>query len=262
MKYSDEYLITETNKYKTKKEFREDNPSLYDAVYRRKLFEKTDIKGQNEWTLDKLLNISRKYKTLMEFKRKESKAYNACKSLNLYKEVTKHLIRKTKNITIEDCLTKALSYNHRSDFQKDYPSHYRYIRLNNLQSKAYSHMFRKQVVSRTLETYRNDRTILYYIKINNVYKVGIYKHYLKNTEKNILRRYTSHKLAKNVTIEIIDYKIYEDGYYAALYEQEILRMYKDKKYLGEKFITENGKSGGETECFVEDIYENIKSYFV
>jgi len=120
----------------------------------------------------------------------------------------------------------------------------------------------KKIV-RTPLTYKNRDTILYYIKLNNIYKIGIIIHeQYKSPEDSIIkRRYNKNFKNKDVSIEIIDYKLYNNGEIAYLNEQEIIEMYKEEKYIGENFITSNGKSGGESECFTRNIYEDIKYYF-
>jgi hypothetical protein len=109
--------------------------------------------------------------------------------------------------------------------------------------------------------YKDKPTVLYYIKLNNIYKIGITL-FNKSIEQSINRRYSkSHKDSK-VKLEIIDYKLYKDGEIAYLNEQEIIEMYKEEKYVGENFIKTDKKSGGESECFVKDIYDDIKYYFL
>ena len=105
---------------------------------------------------------------------------------------------------------------------------------------------------------------LYYIKINDVYKIGIAIHEkYKSVEDTIIKyRYTKSLLKKENTLKIIDYTLFNDGVQAWDLEKEILKQNKKEKYIGKNFITPKGNSGGESECFIRDIYKNIKYYFI
>ena len=108
--------------------------------------------------------------------------------------------------------------------------------------------------------YKDRATVLYYIKLNEVYKIGITL-LNKSVEQSINRRYSGSHKDKNVKLTIIDYKLYDNGEFAYLNEQEIIEMYKAERYIGENFIKTNKKTGGESECFIKDIHEDIKYYF-
>lgn len=108
--------------------------------------------------------------------------------------------------------------------------------------------------------YKDKPTVLYYIRLNEVYKIGITL-FNKGIEQSINRRYSGSHKDKNIELEIIDYKLYTDGEIAYLNEQEIMEMYKEEKYIGENFIKTNKESGGESECFTKDIHKDIEYYF-
>ena len=86
--------------------------------------------------------------------------------------------------------------------------------------------------------YLNKPTILYYIKVNDLYKIGI-------TTKTIEERY---KGDRNVNIKVIKIWKFETGRFAYEKEQEILKKYKKFKYVGEDIIT-----GGNNELFTKDV---------
>ena len=80
--------------------------------------------------------------------------------------------------------------------------------------------------------------LLYYIKINNLYKIGI-----TNNSINIRFSSQDRKLFKGIfTWEM-------SGEEAWKKEQEIIKTYKEFKYLGSPFLS----SGGDTELFTKDI---------
>lgn len=91
-------------------------------------------------------------------------------------------------------------------------------------------------------TYKNRITTLYYIKVNNLYKIGI-------TLESVERRF---RKDKGVYIEIIKTWVFEDGSLAYDKEQEIIKNNKEFKYLGENIL-----NGGNSELFYEDILSKI-----
>lgn len=263
MKYSDEYLIQETNKYNTKKEFREDNPSLYNTVQRRKLFDKTNIDGLKRWTKEELIEEALKYNIKGRFYDNSINAYFAARRMGILNDICSHMEKQYEEWTIEKLQEESIKYSSRGEFQLNSKA-YKTAQSKGVLDKICSHMPFNLNIDNKREIYKNRKTILYYVKLDEIYKIGITLFEKSSDPLKIIRTYRygpGHK-SKNVKLEIIDYKEFLDGSIAFDNEQEILKMNKNKKYLGEKFITENGKSGGETECFVEDIYENIKSYLL
>ncbi len=98
----------------------------------------------------------------------------------------------------------------------------------------------------TIETYRNKPTTLYYIKVNDVYKIGL-------TMKSVNERYSKEE---RKIITIIKEWFYEDGSEAFLLEKIILKSNKQFKYHG----TPKLKSGN-TELFSKDIIVEINQLF-
>lgn len=95
------------------------------------------------------------------------------------------------------------------------------------------------------------KTILYYIKVNDLYKIGITKFKEGITpEDKIFDRYRKDIKKNGIEIEIIGYHIYEDGRYAFLQEQHYLKKFKDKQYNGDKILI-----AGNTELFESYIKE-------
>lgn len=86
--------------------------------------------------------------------------------------------------------------------------------------------------------FKNKPTILYYLKIGELYKIGI-------TTKTIKKRYQS----EGIVYKIIKEKLFDDGSEAWDKELEIKREFKNKLYLGEKFMNKTNN----TEVFIEDI---------
>jgi len=107
----------------------------------------------------------------------------------------------------------------------------------------------------TYEIYKGNKTILYYVTINGIYKIGIrkYDNRYKDLESNILKKRFGHDIKyNNIKVNIIKTKIYDDGWKAYLKEQEILTKYDKYRYMyGHKdmdwFV-------GYTELFSKDIF--------
>jgi len=113
----------------------------------------------------------------------------------------------------------------------------------------------------SIKTYKNRKTLLYYITIDDIPKIGIclLERYKEPEDAIFKYRYSSEK--KNHNIKIIDYKIYNDGAEACSIEWAIKHRLKDFRYSGPKFIRED-KGGGESECFDRDIYHLVEKYFI
>jgi len=96
------------------------------------------------------------------------------------------------------------------------------------------------------KTYKDRRTILYYIKVNEFYKIGVTL-FKKSVEKSIKRRF-SKDISNGVIIEILQSKIYENGAEAYLLEQNILQRFNNYLVLNESVLV-----SGNTELFSKDI---------
>ena len=100
------------------------------------------------------------------------------------------------------------------------------------------------------EIYKDKPTVLYYIKIGELYKIGLaMMQKFKTPEKAIQARYKQDEKL-GLKYQILDYKIFNDGIEALDQERKILEKYKEKQYIGEKILI-----GGNTELFVTDILQ-------
>ena len=86
--------------------------------------------------------------------------------------------------------------------------------------------------------YKDKKTTLYYLKVNEVYKIGV-------TTRSVKKRYSADK---DVNITILKEWVFEDGAIAHDYEQMIIKYYKQYKYYGKPIL-----EGGNTELFEENI---------
>lgn len=95
--------------------------------------------------------------------------------------------------------------------------------------------------SHTTKTYKGRRTLLYYIKVNGLYKIGL-------TLETIKKRYAM-EYAANYNIEVINKEWFEDGELALIKEQEIIKQFETSKYIGPKVFIH----GGDSELFTTDV---------
>lgn len=93
-------------------------------------------------------------------------------------------------------------------------------------------------------TYQDKKTILYYIKVDNLYKVGI-------TRQSVKRRYKSEQ---HLSIETIQEWEFSNGALAFDLERAIIKKARSSKYTGFPVF----KRGGDSELFTTDILYIIK----
>lgn len=91
-----------------------------------------------------------------------------------------------------------------------------------------------------IDVYRKRKTTMYYVKINDLFKIGL-------TLKSVKSRFYS-DVKKGVDIEIIKTWEYADGEEAFKKEQEIIFENRQFRYNGEKVL-----NGGNSELFTKDI---------
>ena len=96
----------------------------------------------------------------------------------------------------------------------------------------------------TAERYENKETILYFIRINDLYKIGL-------TRKSVASRYYK-ELQEGYDIEVIFTVTYNNGAEAFKEEQRILKEYSNFRYRGEKMLI----NGGDSELFTINIFND------
>ena len=103
-----------------------------------------------------------------------------------------------------------------------------------------------------IEKYRNKKTILYVIKIGDLFKIGI-------TLRKVKYRYSTDVSQNGLKYEIIYEEVFNDGADAFTIEQYILNQTTDSVYTGDK-ILRFGNKEIRTKCLINDInnYKDIK----
>ncbi len=92
------------------------------------------------------------------------------------------------------------------------------------------------------DIYKDRQTTLYFIKVENVYKIGI-------TLETIQNRF---RKDKNVKIEVLNKWIFEDGSKAYNLEQRILKEFNNFQYFGSNILV-----NGNSELFTKNILNDI-----
>ena len=103
-------------------------------------------------------------------------------------------------------------------------------------------------IGHNIETYKNKKTILYYVNVNNMWKIGLSLFTRQTIEENILKKRFGKDIKNGVKIKILKTEIFEDGAYAFLKEQKILKENKNIRYKGKKLLC-----SGNTEILLENI---------
>lgn len=109
--------------------------------------------------------------------------------------------------------------------------------------------------SNIIERYKGRKTILYYIKVNDKYKIGItlFDRRYSTVESNIIgKRFANDIKNNNVIIKILKTKVFNNGLEAYVTEQLILEKYKEYKNNSDMQWF-----GGYTELFEKDINVNF-----
>ena len=110
--------------------------------------------------------------------------------------------------------------------------------------------FKRKLHKNKIELYKDRPTVLYYVKINEFWKIGITLHEkYEKIEDSIISRFKL-DINNGIKFEILKGKIYEDGSEAYLKEQKILFEFSEQQYNGDKFLIRHG----ETEMFTRDIF--------
>lgn len=203
-------------------------------------------KRQNYFEEDYILELKSKkikVKPLEKFINKSTKINHKCVCGNIWKIVPKNILKGQscgcKFATNEQHKKELLNNNIKVELLGDYsykhiPTEYLCTCGNKFTSKpsqvlkGYKCGCRRNYSLRDLNFYTDKKTILYYIKVNNLYKIGITL-YDKNIEYSIYKKRFGRDIKNGVSIELIDYKIFNDGSEAFQLEQTIISENKNKK---------------------------------
>lgn len=150
-KWTFENLLAEAIKYKTKKEFRENNSSAYSAAKKYKLINDIckhmvckEIKPSGYWNYENCKKEALKYKTLKEFIENSKSAYRVSNKNGWVKEFSEWYTKSKKEskYTISYCKNLVNNINTISDFKRKYPYAYKVICKNKWNNKLFKDLKR------------------------------------------------------------------------------------------------------------------------
>ena len=143
--WTEEKIIEEVKKYKTKSEFRINANGAYQRAKKLGILNEItkNLKGiiQTKWTLELLKKESKKYKTRTEFAKLSSAAYCYAYKYKLLDKICKHM--NSRLLTISELKKEALKFNSRAEFQRN-SKVYQYARRRGLLNDICKHMMSYQ----------------------------------------------------------------------------------------------------------------------
>jgi len=241
--YNETEIMKVVNKCSSYSEFRK-NSTYYRYARKLNLLEKIKKKFKIDYPLKRIKEEALKYKTRKEFMKYSPKICYYAHKNNLLESVCQHMKSKDyrEKWDEETLREKSKEFKTIIEFKNKYSAGYHFMRKNNLKDKCCPHFISGKKSPHNIETYRNRKTILYVLKIDNIYKIGI-------TLKSVEERYKY----ENIGFEIVFSQEFLDGSVAFKIEQEIVTNSNLIKYKGEKIF----KYTGITEMFVENPIELI-----
>lgn len=132
-KYTDEQLLELTKQYKTKKEFRTQNDSLYQLCLRRGILKKaTWLKHHHKWTYESCYSEAQKYTSMREFSKCSGGAYGTARKNGWLCDYTWLKRNKPKGYwTYNTCYQEAQKYNSKGAFAQNSNTAYKTALKNN-----------------------------------------------------------------------------------------------------------------------------------
>lgn len=243
-KWTNEELQEEALKYESRAQFKQKSNAAASAAKRRGIF--SEICSHMPllvipWNKESIIIEANKYSTRKEFALGSSGAYEYALRLKLIHKLFPNL--NTRKYKTKDLFTEAQKYKFREDFRKGSYGHYQAAQSRKLLQDICAHMLYKGKGFKTTIP-----GILYYFKINGVWKIGV-------SNRPLSERYNSTDRAKMSNIII---QHYTHGSTAYEIEQEVLHKNKQYKYKGKTPFTDGTKT---SECFTKDIrINNEKTY--
>lgn len=210
-KLSDEIIIKIASAFKTKKEFRNADPSAYALAIKRGIWDKCskhmkfEKHENNYWTFERCKIEALKYKTKTAFKQGNSAAYGKAYRMGWLKDITSFMNPKVF-WTKEACALEAQKYKDKKEFRDSNPGAYSYANKHNFLNEICTHM-------NVIGNYNKRKIYVFEFEDNYAYvglsfnpekrklahlkneKSPVYKH-LKETGKKFVHKILSDWLSK------------------------------------------------------------------
>lgn len=223
----------EKDKYKSVRDWRENNISSYAAASRLKLLPELtkdlykEIKSYGYWDINQIKDRIQNFKTFKEWYQKDNKSYSAARRLGLLNhKITNHLLkiegRPVQKWTKINVLNNAKMFNSKGLWKSSFPTAYRAARDRGYFNEAVKHMdllgnkhFRCLYTIEVL----NENKI--YVGLTQNFKTRISSH-LKSDR---FKKYKKNQLKINKETDYLEVNK------AAKLEQKLILMKKRKGYL-------------------------------
>ena len=204
VKWTESACAEEAKKYDTKVSFREGSSSAYVTAKHNKFLDSicSHMKKLKEedgyFTKEKCIEIGKNYTDLKFFIKENNSCYVISKRNGWRNDVYGHMINNIRDVNTffneKTCLEDALKYDNKSDYRKNSPASYDYVRKHGFLSKATEHMKKKILVKDywTLEkcieeskiffdfkTFKEKSPICYRIALNNKWIDIICSHFIR-----------------------------------------------------------------------------------
>jgi len=237
-KWSTEELKLEASSYTNRHAFNKGSPAAYSASRRKGILDSVCSHMPLlviPWTCETVTVKAAEYSTRKEFCKSASGAYEFALRAKLLDTLFPIPWSTLKKYSIEELTSEALKYTYRTEFRNNSYKHYQAARDYGVLSTICSHMLYKG------KGFKKDLpAILYYFKIDNVWKIGI-------SNRSFAERYKKEDRLRMTNVVVQHYTY---GYTAFDIEQEVLKLNKHFKASGSSPFTDGTLL---TECFIKDI---------
>lgn len=148
--WTENRIIAEAKKYKTRIEFQEKCSSAYSAAGKLKIRDKVCAHMvQNLWTREKILKEVKKYKTYTDFQNKSASAYHAARKLKILNDI-KNILPTIKNPggfwTKNKLIKEARKYKNKTEFHSKNSAAYSAARKHVAKEEIFAHMPQRKSV--------------------------------------------------------------------------------------------------------------------
>jgi|ERR1035437_2102326 hypothetical protein len=146
--YSFKFCLSESMKYKTKKEFIKNSSTIYEFSKRKKWLNKIykkrgwrEIKEKINWTIEMCKQEALKFNTPKEFYETSNYCYKTAAINGWLAEITKHMTKFKHNYwTLEKCIDEVKKHTTKKDFYTNSTSAYAVSLKNNWISEVYKYL--------------------------------------------------------------------------------------------------------------------------
>ena len=230
-----EYINSVAKTYSSRKDFKMLDTTVYEVACRKGYLPTvTSHMPSRAWTVTKLTAEALKYESKTAFNTGSKSAYESARRQGILDSICTHMTPLKLFRTKKEMQEVAALYTSRSDFKKLEPNVYSSACRAGYLSAICAHMPTHKTFDPLMPS------MLYYFKIDNVYKVGV-------TNADIPRRY--YKRDRDKISNLHTWHM-STGSEALQWEKAIIALNVNYRYTGATPFTDGT---GTTECFTCDV---------